>query len=318
MNSLNTLSQPIALTTTGPDRHRSRSRHATHKDPVLYLAGLVLLLAARYFCSRADAKQLRWILAPTAWLVQTFGHIPFSWEARLGYVSHAYRFILAPSCSGLQFMLIGAATLFFSFLHRMETKKEKLGWTMSSLMISYLFTLSVNSLRVILSVHLPLLLEETGIFRTWLTKERFHTAIGVLVYFPALLLLYQTAHACLDTRRPESPMASLPGTGLPKRPRQGRTAASFIKQVRRYVPPVFWYVSMVLGIPLLSQLRQSTGNAFWSYALLVTVLCLLILLLFGLILCVKRCYLPPGADIAGNGDDISPNGASQDHRDPPV
>lgn len=242
----------------------------------LYLAGLAALLTARYLYSLAGAPQLRWLLAPVAWLAQHFGKIPFLWDLQLGYISHPYRFILAPSCSGFQFMLIAAATLYFTFLHRMETKKEKLGWTLSSLMTAYLFTIFVNSLRVILSVYVPLLLEGTDIFRTWLTKDRFHTATGVLVYFPALLLLYQMARAYLDAHQPKH-----------------GPAICFTGSVRRYIPPVFWYLFFVLGLPFLHQACQTHDSAFWSYALLVVSLCLVVLLLLGAILWAQRCYLPP-------------------------
>lgn len=254
-------------------------------DPALYLAGLSALLTARYLYSLAGAPQLRWLLAPTAWLVRLFGRIPFLWDPRLGYISHPFRFILAPSCSGFQFMLIAAATLFFTFIHRMETKKEKLGWTLSSLMVSYLFTIFINSLRVILAVYLPLLFEGTGVFQTWLTKEHFHTVIGVLVYFPALLLLYQMARAYVEPRHPSGLTEPLTKCPMPPHP--------LADLLRRHIPPVFWYLFMVLGLPFLHQVHKLSGSAFWSYALLVTILCLAVLLLLGAVLCVQRCYLPP-------------------------
>ena len=90
-----------------------------------YLAGALLLLGMKYYYSRGDPDSLSWILAPTARWVSALSGIPFIKVTQTGYVSHSCRFIIAASCSGLQFLMISMTALVFSYIHRMRTIKEK-------------------------------------------------------------------------------------------------------------------------------------------------------------------------------------------------
>lgn len=81
-----------------------------------YLASVVLLLGIKYFYATADSDQLLWILAPTAWWIGILSGIPFEYVSPIGFINHSFQFILAPSCSGVRFMIICAAMLIFSFI----------------------------------------------------------------------------------------------------------------------------------------------------------------------------------------------------------
>lgn len=83
----------------------------------IYILGCFLVLGMKYFYSKADCEGLRWILGPTARWVEILSGIPFAYEPGLGYANHGLRFLIAPSCSGVQFMIITAAMLIFSFSH---------------------------------------------------------------------------------------------------------------------------------------------------------------------------------------------------------
>lgn len=92
------------------------------------------------FYSRAGSDELRWILAPTARWAGSLGGISFAYEAQQGYVNHELRFIIAASCSGVQFMLVSMAALIYGCIHRMKTGKKKIIWLAGSMVFSYLFT----------------------------------------------------------------------------------------------------------------------------------------------------------------------------------
>ncbi len=202
----------------------------------------MVLFGLKYFYSRASAPMLTWLLAPTVWWVRALGGIPFVYDPCDGYVSHTYRFVIAPSCSGMQFMIITIATLIFSFIHLMNTGRKKLGWMTLSLTASYGMTILVNVLRILISIYLPLYLE--GRCKScFLTPERLHTLIGVGVYFASLLIIYQLAG--LLTRRP----------------------------FRKCLPPVIFYFGMVLGIPFFRRAFLYDKKQFAEYALLVTCMC---------------------------------------------
>ena len=94
------------------------------QNGIFYLTGMLIILGIKLFYSKASVPDLKWILAPTSLWVRILSGIPFDYEPGSGYVSHSFRFIIAPSCSGVQFMLIAAATLLYSFVHRMPTRKK--------------------------------------------------------------------------------------------------------------------------------------------------------------------------------------------------
>lgn len=242
-----------------------------------YLIGLTFILGIKYYYSSADTDSLRWILAPTAWWAGILGGIPFEYVSPAGYVSHSFRFIIAASCSGVQFMIISTSALIFSFVHRMKTWKKKMGWTITSLAFSYLSTVLINGIRIVLAIYIPLMLQGSNHYGAWLTPERLHTIIGIAVYFSSLFILYRGADSFSWNISGQAGY-SLTGTCLP--PRSGEVLTQTLS---RYRAPVFWYFAIVLGIPLLNRAYRSEGARFAQYALLMSAVCLAILFLVCLI-----------------------------------
>lgn len=237
---------------------------------LFYLIGTAAILALKLFYRNANADELKWILAPTARWVSILSGIDFQYEPQVGYVSHSFRFIIAASCSGLRFMLICIAALLFSYLHRMQTKKSGFCWIIASIAASWLYTVFINGLRIVLSVYLPLSLKKAMAFDGWLTPERLHTMIGTAVYFTGLLVFYQAAgYASFK-------IAGMHNTVLPP--------AGILK----YLPPVFWYFGIVLGIPFFGRAIRNDWENFREYALLVAALCLGLLLLMFLLTLPKK------------------------------
>ena len=101
----------------------SRWKAVLKENLIFYAAGFVVLSCLKLFYSRAGSDELRWILAPTARWAGSLGGIPFAYEAQRGYVNHELRFIIAASCSGVQFMLVSMAALIYGCIHRMKTGK---------------------------------------------------------------------------------------------------------------------------------------------------------------------------------------------------
>lgn len=237
---------------------------------IIYLTGIILVFGIKYFYSKAGCNELQWILAPTAWWVRTISGIPFVFEPDAGYVNYSFRFIIAPSCSGVQFIILSMAMLIFSFAHRMKTMKRGFLWVSLSVGLSYLSTIVINGFRILLSIYLPLYFPRPGAFNGWLTPKRLHTMTGIAVYFTALFLLYllaerasrKIAGTCPDVQNP-APSAN--------------TLKSIISQC---IPPVFWYFAVVLGIPFLNRAYAREGGIFTEYALLMAAVCGAILCLF--------------------------------------
>lgn len=246
-----------------------------------YLAGLIILFTLKRYYSGAGSDELRWILAPTAMWVRLLGGISFEYVPQAGYVNHAIRFIIAPSCSGVQFMMIAIATLLFSFVHRTRTWRGGAAWVAGSLGASYLFTIFVNGVRIVTAIYLPPLLETMRaghpLSGRWLTPERLHTAIGVVIYFSSLFVIYRAAD---HFSRAVSDVKISGCTGIVSESTD--TAPAWP------LAPVFWYFFITLGVPFLNSAHRNNAAKFSEYAILVSTLCLAVLIGIGLLSAVRR------------------------------
>lgn len=226
-------------------------------NTLFYLIGLLMMLLLKLYDRQTDPAYFKWILAPTAWWSGILSGISFTWNPQAGFVNHDYRFIIAPSCAGIQFLMISITLLLFSFLHRLPDRFSRLLWVSFCPPFAVLFTLFTNGVRIALSIHLPVCFEKYGLFNALFTAERFHTLLGVLVYFSGLLLLWHTA---------EYAICLLTGT-LPAK-----------KTRLRCKPALFWYCFIVLGLPFLNGAAWKNHTAFFSYAAIVLTGCTVIVL----------------------------------------
>ncbi len=84
-----------------------------------YIAQLVVViggaLSMKFYYSAASVNQLRWILAPTTVLVEFVTGRHFTFESHAGYMSSDHTFLIAASCSGVNFLI--TAFLMLTILH---------------------------------------------------------------------------------------------------------------------------------------------------------------------------------------------------------
>lgn len=207
------------------------------QNRIYYLTGIAIFLTMKLLFRNADANALRWMLAPTSRLVSFLSGVPFLWESHLGYVSHDLRFVIAASCSGINFMLITLMMLIFSFSNRFKSFR----FVGISIVISYVYTVSVNSLRILIAIYLPAFFDRYGLWTNRITPDKLHTIIGIVVFFSALLLLYSLVdkQSGRFTLSPEH------------RPHFGNFPAYHTLWV-----PLFWYLAVVLGIPFLNKISN--------------------------------------------------------------
>lgn len=252
------------------------------ENVIFCLTGCLLIMGMKYYYSQADCDSLQWILGPTVWWVQLLSRIPFSYLPGTGYVNHSLRLLIAPSCSGVRFMTILFATLVFSFTPAIASTRTGMAsdasllpcpwvkgfsWIAASGALSWLFTVIVNGLRIITAIYLPMYLESAGLMSGILTQDRLHTLIGVVIYFIALLTIYRLVGWFVQKRRGPAHLPTL---------------------LRKCAPPVFWYFTFTLGLPLLNRAGRSGAGEFTEFALLVSGGCALILLPYVIILLLRK------------------------------
>lgn len=233
------------------------------KSLILYVLSFLAVLGIKLCFDKAGSDELLWILRPTAWWTTAVSGIPFTYEQGVGYVNHSLRFIIAPACAGLRFWMIAGLMLAWSFVHRIDNRKKQLYWVTLSFPATYLATVFVNGIRITLSIILPTLLCGMGDIMQNLSSSQLHTAIGVLVYFPSLLAIYQA------------------GDKLSQK--IGKTKELPKKQpLYKVILPTLWYLIPVLILPLLSRIAYRDYKNLTAYELPVITVCGTILLLLTL------------------------------------
>ncbi len=169
------------------------TRQRLHSALVI-LAMLATTYALKLHYSGATAETLQWILAPTAWLVETVFRAPFGFEQHVGYVNQELRFAIVPSCAGINFMIIVICTATLGFVGQMRTFSAKLGLLFASVALAYVAALAVNSARIVVA----LLLQVYPISIPGFSPSQVHHAQGVIVYFTSLCFLYLLADRTLS------------------------------------------------------------------------------------------------------------------------
>ena len=271
------------LTITEPKKDKSMkklsSKTLLKNNWIFYLITILAVLTMRHFSRITDSDALLWILAPTTRWAGILGGIPFEYLPHMGYVNHFYRFLIAPSCSGIRFMMITFLMLIFSFIHKFSSSRAKAFWFGISAVFSYLSTIFVNGIRITLAIYLPIPLEKAGLLTGLLNSDRLHTLIGTVVYFSALCVFYPLA-SCLCQY-----LSSL----LSDKCADSFSSAS--EPESKLLIPAFWYLLAVLVIPFAGRMIRNDWDGFIPYALLISGACIIILAVSLLI----RRLLPPHA-----------------------
>ena len=240
---------------------RARETEASaQKKSFFVVAQLVVVLlgavAIKWYYSTASVNELRWILAPTTWLVEFISGTRFEFESYTGYMSSDRTFVIAASCAGVNFLITSFLMLSLSKLWRDWT--QKIGWSFFALaaLTAYLVTLVANTVRISSALTLRRLPLEIG-----LSDSQLHRFEGIFIYFGFLLLLFLV-----------SEKVSRSGSNEPAGIRSA--AGSLLRQC--FFPLVIYYAT-TLGIPMVNGAYRQ-GFEFLEHALFVLATPLLLLL----------------------------------------
>lgn len=210
---------------------------------------LIVLLCAftlKQYYSTASADELRWILAPTTFLVELISGTSFAFESHAGYLSSDHHFLIAPACAGVNFLL--AAFLMLAARKLLKEREPAKIWRYLPVaaLLAYLVTLLANTVRIAIALQLRRL-PENG----WLDHEQLHRIEGIVVYSGFLLVLFVVSEK----------LSAVKPTNL----------------AQQLVFPLLIYYAITIGIPLINGgYRQ--GAVFWQHSAFVVVIPLLLLL----------------------------------------
>ncbi len=226
----------------------------TGHPPRLAAGCLVLFLAfsLKLWARTATAADLQWILGPLARLTSLWTGIRFTFDPLLGYISSEAQVLIAPACSGLNFMLIVLCMTAFQGILRLSRPQTLWYWTAATPLMAYGCTLLVNTIRILLALQLF----AHGIAGGWFTLERVHRLSGILIYYLALMVLYAGTNRLLGKMESAKQTRPIP----------------FLAH-----SPFFWYAGSTLVIPLLH--RPTYDLTFWEHSLSILCGCALLTLL---------------------------------------
>lgn len=157
-----------------------RGRRRAH-DVAAVAVVVALAAAIKLSVAQADADRLRWILAPTARLVEWLTGARFAFEPHLGYLSRARLYAIVPACAGTNFMVVLFGSLACGGLPVVRTWRARLAWFACSAAIAPVTTVPVNALRIALAIQL----HGAGLSFGPVTPERLHLVLGVALFVPA-------------------------------------------------------------------------------------------------------------------------------------
>ncbi|HYP28226.1 MAG TPA: exosortase K [Blastocatellia bacterium] len=209
---------------------------------------LLCALALKLYYSSASANELRWILAPTAALVELVSGTSFEFESYAGYISEDRGFLIAPSCAGVNFLIAAFLMLSARRLLRDRSQGSAWGFIPAAAVTAYGVTLVANTVRIAIAMRMGRLSEITG-----LTSEQLHRAEGILVYFGFLLLLFVASEKIIN----------------------GKTSSL----LRRPLFPLLAYYAIMLGVPLANG-GYRRGAGFREHSAFVLLIPLLLVLTF--------------------------------------
>ncbi len=226
---------------------------------------IVVLLCAfilKHLYSTASVNELRWILAPTTFLVEVVSGRTFSFELHAGYLSSDRSFLIAGSCAGVNFLI--AAFLMLSIARLL---KQNLSWKFipAALVISYVTTIVANTARISTTLQLQQMpFEIEG-----LTANQLHRLEGILIYFGFLLLLFLISEQVNQTTvRPDSVESNRRRNPIHL---VRDTVSTRPSTMRQFLFPLLIYYATTLGMPLGNALyrREIAASAFWEHSAFV-------------------------------------------------
>ena len=216
---------------------------------------VVLLSAAalKVYYSTASADGLRWILTPTTILVEWVTGTSFEFESHAGYMSSDHSFLIAASCSGVNFLI--TAFLILSLGKLWKVRSQSLGWSFIpvAMMIAYFTTIIANTVRISTALQMRWMNPEA----IWVNPDQLHRFEGIFIYFGFLLLLFIVSEKLSS----DSASASNRTTDL----------------LRRTFLPLLVYYGTMLGIPLANGAYRQ-GTDFWEHSVFVLITPLLLIL----------------------------------------
>jgi exosortase K len=248
-----------------------KSKFSWHRAAQLGLV-LVCALGLKQYYSTASVNQLRWILAPTTFVVELVTGSQFEFESHAGYMSSDRSFVIAASCAGVNFLI----TAFLMLSLRKLWRDQENSWPFipAFALLAYLATVVANTVRISTAIRL----QQTRIEFGGLDGNQLHRLEGIVIYFGFLMLLYLVSERLGQGNKTGTADAAFDeGTGATTRNSLDKTSDHGPAATDPHLPgfsllrpaffPLLVYYATTLGIPLATAFFRTgpTSDALWEH-----------------------------------------------------
>lgn len=152
----------------------------------IYIFSMIFVMGIKIIYQYGDLKDLMFILKPVTLGVQTFLGNPFHYYEGIGFVNRNLGINIGKECSGINFLMMIFSILVFSFMNKIENKKNKLFFLFIVLFSSYMITIFANASRI---VGIFLIMNRAD-FSDFIYERLLHQSIGILFYFTYFMIMY--------------------------------------------------------------------------------------------------------------------------------
>jgi exosortase K len=223
-----------------------------------------MVWALKYHYSIARAENLKWILAPTAALVETITGNLFYFETDTGYINHDLRILIAPACAGVNFLIAAFCMSFFCGIFKLTGLKSKCMWLIICSVGAYVFTVSVNALRIWLSIATI----AADIHGGWFTPQRVHRMSGILIYFFFLSVFYHIIQKIIHPVQ----------AGFSDKPK-----SNINRTIHIGILPLIFYWITAIAVPWLNSAYEKDPSGFAEHSLTVGFVSFAVFIIFFII-----------------------------------
>jgi len=150
-----------------------------------YILLTIAFITSKILYRSADIESINWLLKPINSLFTSFTNSRWVFIPESGYYHEDLNILINKSCSGANFFILTFSMLVIILIHKFERHLSKILFILFSLGISFVFTIFVNTSRIIILTQINAL-----------KLDRFHwshEAVGSFIYLLFLIVLYQIA-----------------------------------------------------------------------------------------------------------------------------
>ncbi|WP_103913204.1 exosortase K [Halpernia humi] len=156
---------------------------------------ILMFIILKFWYANSTNSEVFFLLKPTDFFINIITSSTSIFKQDIGFFNETLNIIINKSCSGFNFLMIAFLMLIFLALKSKNLSKFTVLIIPISLFISYLFTVFVNTTRILFSIYMN---HYVGNKFSWM-----HQTEGTFVYMSFLIILYLLVNQFLTKFRNE-------------------------------------------------------------------------------------------------------------------